>query len=224
MRLQRDRLAVWAFRIGAVGLVCCLAACKTQKIMGVGTTTDQRTPPRPAELADSELFQPGTVNPTPANIIACAKKIAGDMRASPYLVNYDNPYRVIVDSKYFTVNTSSRFNRDYLVNMLRSELMKASRDENGKYFIRFVGREKEVMLEEEDDLDGVTSARPNRPDYRLSGSIEEMSENLGSRQYKSLLLTFDMMDIRANSDTKGEYVFNSSYLFTKARTGSSAYR
>jgi len=165
-----------------------------------------------------------TANIESNDVIACAKFMVGRMLANP-LINTSGgtPRVVIVDSKYFTVRTSTRLDKDLLIDRLRVELINAA---NGR--IRFAGREYAAVVEEEKGLEeggvvgkGTTpgSAHQLKADYRMVGRITELAENAGNRIQKYYLMTFEMVDTNT-----GEIVFSDKWEFKKQKTIPTAYR
>ena len=164
-----------------------------------------------------------TANVESNDILNCANYLVGRMLANPLITHAETPRHVIVDSAYFTVNTSTRFDKDVLINNLRVALIQAA---NGR--IRFVGRQYAAIAEEEKDLQaggvvgpGTTpgSATQLGADYRLAGSVREMAENAGGVLQKYTLMTFEMVDTKTN-----EIVFSDKWDFKKQQTTPRAYR
>jgi len=147
-----------------------------------------------------------TANIESNDVIACAKFMVGRMLANP-LINTSGgtPRVVIVDSKYFTVRTSTRLDKDLLIDRLRVELINAA---NGR--IRFAGREYAAVVEEEKGLEegGV-----------VGKGTTELAENAGNRIQKYYLMTFEMVDTNT-----GEIVFSDKWEFKKQKTIPTAYR
>ena len=203
----------------AVALIA--AGCRTNT-----TTTGVNNTPTPntsGYVAPEAISGAGTANVESNDIIGCAKYLIGKMLANPLIVNAGQPRQVIVDAKYFTVESTQRIDKDLVINRLRTELLQAA---NGR--IRFVGRQNANMVEEEKDLAaaGVTgagttksSAKQLGADYRLTGSIRELATNAGGRLDKYTLMTFEMVDLQTS-----EIVFSDQYEFKKLQTRPDAYR
>ncbi|MCP4639214.1 MAG: hypothetical protein GY851_02205 [bacterium] len=155
-----------------------------------------------------------TTNLESNDLAAAATSMVGKMLANPTINSGQGIRQVIVDSKYFTVRTTGRLDKDMLIDALRSELVKAA---NGR--IRFIAREAAAMHEEERDLreegtvgPGTTksSAYQLGADYRLYGRITELAVNDGTRVEKFIQLLFEMIDVQTT-----EIVFSDTHKVKK---------
>jgi len=209
---------VLALALGMTGL-----GCKT-RVANVGTAVDNSPTPsatvyRPVEQESGA----GTADIESNDVVNCAEYLVGKMLQNPLLVSAQQPRVVILDAKYFTIDTTQRLDKDLLINRLRTELINAA---NGR--IRFAGRQNLNMVEEEKELkaEGVVgggttpgSATALGADYRLTGSVREIATNVGGRVDKYTLMTFEMIDLATS-----EIVFSDQWEFKKVQSRPSAYR
>ena len=151
------------------------------------------------------------------DIVSVTDKMMRDMMSNPMLTNSPKPPRVIVDSKYFTNESSSRMvNKNLFTDRLRVQLTRAS---NGRMV--FVGREHIAMVEKERELKraGITDAGTIRTtqatagaDYRLVGRISSLdsvkSATAVTSRYHQII--FEMIDMEL-----GTIIWNGIYEFQK---------
>ncbi len=78
------------------------------------------------------------------HFISAADKMAGDILASPAIINHPTKPRIVIDSAYFKNRSSSRIDINALTNKLRVELMRSA---NGR--VVFLARHLADMTEEE---------------------------------------------------------------------------
>jgi hypothetical protein len=151
------------------------------------------------------------------DIVAVTEKMASDILASPQVSAREITPRIIVDSEYFTNESSSRtLNKNLLTDRLRVGLTKAAA---GK--LVFVGREHVAMVEKERELKraGVTDAGTIRitqatagADYRLVGRISSLDSVKTGNQMASRYhqIVFELIDLEL-----GTIVWNNVYEFKK---------
>src|SRR5690554_447406 len=60
------------------------------------------------------------------DVMAMTDQMMRDMLGNPYLMNRDTPPRIIIDSQYFTNESSSRINKNMLTDRLRINLNRAA--------------------------------------------------------------------------------------------------
>ena len=209
---------LWVLAMMAV--VTLIAGCT------VYTTRPGNTPGRPSVYVD-----PGTVGPAPGlgvesqDIVSMTDRMMRDMLANRTLAGRTKAPRVIMDSVYFTNRSSTRFDKNLIVDRLRVALNQASRGR-----MVFLARHHANMVEKERELkrEGVVdpgsnpkTAAPLGGDYRLGGSIKSLDKVLPSTGVKSRYhqITFEMVDLETSA-----IVWGGTYEFKKAGKEDAVYR
>ncbi|RWU13047.1 penicillin-binding protein activator LpoB [Pseudidiomarina gelatinasegens] len=159
------------------------------------------------------------------DIMAVTDQMMRDMLSNPQLVSRDVAPRIIIDSQYFTNESSSRINKNMLTDRLRINLNRAS---NGR--LVFVGREYADMVEKERELkrmgvvDGGTIRATQATagaDFRLVGRIMSLDAMDTRSQERSRYhqITFELVDLEL-----GTYVWSGMYEFQKTAQDDVIYR
>ena len=195
---------------------------------GCATTVTTGASNRPSSsgtkyMAPEAMSTLNTAGVESYDIQSACKSMVGKMLANPLLANASRPPQIILDSQYFSVRTSSRLDKDMLVDLLRTQLVGAA---NGRMI--FVGREYAGMVENERALkrDGVVdtattsaAAKTLGADYRLGGRITELTQVDSGRTEKYTQIVFEMVD-----QESAQIVFSDTYSFKKAQELGQAYR
>ncbi|WP_218278849.1 penicillin-binding protein activator LpoB [Pseudomonas sp. MYb185] len=159
------------------------------------------------------------------DIVAVTDRMMRDMLANQLLAGRSPAPRVIIDSQYFTNESSSRINKNMITDRLRIELQRAAQGR-----MVFIGREYSGMVEAERELkrSGVTDAGTIRStrgtagaDFRLVGRITsadavDSSSALTSRYQQ---ISFEMIDLEY-----GTVVWGGLYEFKKTAQDDIIYR
>lgn len=159
------------------------------------------------------------------DIMAVTDQMMRDMLSNPQLMNREVSPRIIIDSQYFTNESSSRINKNMLTDRLRINLNRAA---NGR--LTFVGREYADMVEKERDLkrmgvvDGGTIRSTQATagaDFRLVGRIMSLDAMDTQSQERSRYhqITFELIDLEL-----GTYVWSGMYEFKKSAQDDIMYR
>ncbi|PWW09729.1 MULTISPECIES: penicillin-binding protein activator LpoB [Pseudidiomarina] len=159
------------------------------------------------------------------DIMAVTDQMMRDMLSNPQLVNREIAPRIIIDSEYFTNESSSRINKNMLTDRLRINLNRAA---NGR--LTFVGREFADMVEKERELkrmgvvDGGTIRSTQATagaDFRLVGRIMSLDAMDTRSQERSRYhqITFELIDLEL-----GTYVWSGMYEFQKTAQDDIIYR
>ncbi|RUO49214.1 penicillin-binding protein activator LpoB [Pseudidiomarina donghaiensis] len=159
------------------------------------------------------------------DIMAVTDQMMRDMLSNPQLMNREVSPRIIIDSQYFTNESSSRINKNMLTDRLRINLNRAA---NGR--LTFVGREYADMVEKERDLkrmgvvDGGTIRSTQATagaDFRLVGRIMSLDAMDVQSQERSRYhqITFELVDLEL-----GTYVWSGMYEFKKSAQDDIMYR
>lgn len=149
-----------------------------------------------------------------------------DMLSTPSLAGRPTPPRVIVDSEYFTNESSQRLNKNIITDRLRVGLNRAS---SGRMV--FVGREYASMVAQERDLKrtgvtdigttGLTKAAAGA-DFRLGGrivSLDSIARSGSGLQQRYNQIVFEMVDLET-----GVIVWSGQYEFQRASADDVVYR
>ncbi len=159
------------------------------------------------------------------DVMAVTDQMMRDMLSNPQLMNRDVSPRIIIDSEYFTNESSSRINKNMLTDRLRINLNRAA---NGR--LVFVGREFADMVEKERELkrrgvvDGGTIRTTKATagaDFRLVGRIMSLDKMDTNSQERSRYhqITFELIDLEL-----GTYVWSGMYEFAKTAQDDIVYR
>ena len=197
----------------------------------VAGCTLHTTRPKDTRGRKSVNVDPGTVGPAPGlgiesqDIISMTYRMMRDMMANRTLAGRAKAPRVIMDSAYFTNRSTTRLDKNLIVDRLRVALNRASRGR-----MLFLARHHIDMVEKERELkrEGVVdpganpkTAAPLGGDYRLGGSIKSLDKVLNSTGVKSRYhqITFEMVDLETSV-----IVWGNTYEFKKAGKDDAIYR
>jgi penicillin-binding protein activator len=159
------------------------------------------------------------------DIMTVTDQMIRDVLSNAAVVGRGVAPRIIIDSEYFTNESSSRINKNMLTDRLRINLNRAA---NGK--IVFVGREYANMVEKERELkrrgvvDGGTVRQTQATagaDFRLVGRIMSLDKMDANTQQRSRYhqITFELVDLEL-----GTYVWSGMYEFQKTAQDDVVYR
>lgn len=209
---------------GIRGLAICstmalLSACATT---GVNNSAGRATVYEDVRTSSSIVQGVGIES---QDIVAVTDRMMRDMLANQLLAGRSPAPRVIIDSQYFTNESSSRINKNMITDRLRIELQRAAQGR-----MVFIGREYSGMVEAERELkrSGVTDAGTIRStrgtagaDFRLVGRITsadavDSSSALTSRYQQ---ISFEMIDLEY-----GTVVWGGLYEFKKTAQDDIIYR
>ena len=137
------------------------------------------------------------------DIVSMTDQMMRDMLATPQLSGRKSAPRVIIDSQYFTNESTQRINTNMITDRLRVSLNRAARGR-----MMFIGRESAAMVESERDLKrrgitdtgttGLTRATAGA-DFRLTGRISQFeargANGVISRQNQ---IIFEMVDLESS--------------------------
>ncbi|OZB07000.1 MAG: penicillin-binding protein activator LpoB [Idiomarina sp. 34-48-12] len=207
-------------------LVMTAALASTMVLAGCSSTTIDNSAGRATVYEDAR--SPGKVQGVGVesqDIMAVTDQMMRDMLSNPQLVSREVAPRIIIDSQYFTNESSSRINKNMLTDRLRINLNRAS---NGR--LVFVGREYADMVEKERELkrmgvvDGGTIRTTQATagaDFRLVGRIMSLDAMDTRSQERSRYhqITFELVDLEL-----GTYVWSGMYEFQKTAQDDVIYR
>ncbi|WP_051985964.1 penicillin-binding protein activator LpoB [Pseudidiomarina salinarum] len=207
-------------------LMILVAAVTATTLVGCAGTRIDNTAGRATVYEDAR--QPGKIQGVGVesqDIMAVTDQMMRDMLSNSMLVSREVSPRVIIDSEYFTNESSSRINKNMLTDRLRINLNRAA---NGR--LVFVGREYANMVEKERELkrrgvvDGGTirtTAATAGADFRLVGRIMSLDKMDTGSQERSRYhqITFELIDLEL-----GTYVWSGIYEFQKTAQDDVVYR
>ncbi|SFR46093.1 hypothetical protein SAMN04488070_1257 [Pseudidiomarina maritima] len=207
-------------------LVMTAALASTLVLAGCSSTTIDNSAGRATVYEDAR--SPGKVQGVGVesqDIMAVTDQMMRDMLSNPQLVSREVAPRIIIDSQYFTNESSSRINKNMLTDRLRINLNRAA---NGR--LVFVGREYADMVEKERELkrmgvvDGGTIRSTQATagaDFRLVGRIMSLDAMDTRSQERSRYhqITFELVDLEL-----GTYVWSGMYEFQKTAQDDVIYR
>ena len=202
---------------------CLLAAVCTAVVAGAHARDRNR--------GGAQDIDPGSKGPVSGlgieghDIQSMADRMVRDMLGNATLANREISPRVIVDSKYFTNESSQRINKNLITDRLRVNLNRASQGR-----MVFLARQNTAMIEEERALkrEGVTDVgttgltrSQSGADFRLTGNIastEARDPRSGTMQ-RYTQIVFEMVDLES-----GEIAWSNSYDIARAATDDVIYR
>lgn len=158
------------------------------------------------------------------DIVSMTDEMVRDISATTDLTVRDVPPQVIVDSAFFSNDSSQRINKNQIVDRLRVGLQRAARGS-----IAFVNRERAAMIEQERALKragevdqgttGLTRAQAGA-DYRLSGRIT----SLDSAQQDGTLQRYTQILFELTDMENGIVMWSNIYELSKAGQNDVIYR
>jgi hypothetical protein len=159
------------------------------------------------------------------DIVAMADQMTRDLLSVPEVANRKVAPRIIVDSAYFTNESTQRINKNIITDRLRVGLNRSS---GGRMV--FIARQNASMIEEERALKregvtdvgttGLTRAQAGA-DFRLTGNIasaDSRSNRTGLMQ-RFTQVTFEMVDLEL-----GAIVWSNTYDIARATADDVVYR
>ncbi len=159
------------------------------------------------------------------DVTSMTDRMVRDMLATPEIAARVKPAKVIIDSEYFTNQSTNRLDKDMITMKLKSQLRRSARGR-----IRFVSRDRINMVEKERNLkrQGIVDTANNRlakktfgADYRLAGRIMTMDQVAASSgtQVRASVFYFEMIDLET-----GETIWDNTYEFEKVSQDDVIYR
>lgn len=159
------------------------------------------------------------------DIINMTDEMMRDMLTNEMIVSNNKRPKVVVDSRYFTNESSTRINKNLITERLLIGL-----NQNSKGRIVFIDRENIEMVDEERALkregDLSVGAYGNADkkfgaDFRLSGKIMSLDsiDNSSGRKSRYHQISFKMIDLETSA-----LIWSGIYEFKKASTSNVVYR
>jgi hypothetical protein len=198
------------------GGILALTACGTPVENAAGTPTVYQDIRGPGLVAGVGIES--------QDIVGMTDQMMRDMLSNPQLAGQTVPPRVIVDTEYFTNESSQRINKALIVDRLRVGLQRAAAGR-----MMFVSREHAGMVAKERELKragmvdvattGLSRAQAGA-DYRLGGRISSLDARAGSgvvQRYNQIV--FEMIDLET-----GMITWSNMYEFSKAAQDDAVYR
>jgi PBP1b-binding outer membrane lipoprotein LpoB len=159
------------------------------------------------------------------DVVSMTDKMIRDILATPQIAGRPNPPRVIIDSAYFSNDSSSRMNKNAITDRLRVELNRASAGRLifvARHYGNMVENEREAKRSGQTDAGTIRSTRAQAGgDFRLGGRITSMdaaSKSTGnvSRYHQ---ITFELIDLEY-----GTIVWSGLHEFKKEAQDDILYR
>jgi PBP1b-binding outer membrane lipoprotein LpoB len=159
------------------------------------------------------------------DVVSMTDKMVRDILSNPQIAGRATAPRVIVDSEYFSNDSSSRMNKNAITDRLRVELNRAS---NGRlvfvarHYGNMVEKEREAKRSGQADGGTIRSTKAQAGgDFRLGGRITSMdaastSSGNVSRYHQ---ITFELIDLEY-----GTIVWSGMYEFKKEARDDVLYR
>jgi penicillin-binding protein activator len=208
--------------LSSVIVATILSACATDPTPRINNTAG-----RPTVYEDVKTSSVATqgIGLESQDIASMTDQMMRDILATPGLADRNPPPRIVIDSAYFTNESSSRINKNLITDRLRIELTRASRGR-----LVFVGRHLSSMVEAERQLkrDGVTDTGTVRStkgtagvDFRLGGRIASLDAASGKTGTVSRYqqITFELVDLEY-----GTIVWSGIYELKKSAQDDIIYR
>ena len=159
------------------------------------------------------------------DVVSMTDKMIRDILANPQIAGRSTPARIIIDSAYFSNDSSSRLNKNAITDRLRVELNRAA---NGR--LVFVARHYGDMVQNERDAkrSGQTDAGTIRStkataggDFRLGGRITSMdaASTTSGNVARYHQITFELIDLEY-----GTIAWSGLYEFKKEARDDVIYR
>ena len=159
------------------------------------------------------------------DVVSMTDKMIRDILSNPQIAGRSTPARVIIDSAYFSNDSSSRLNKNAITDRLRVELNRAA---NGR--LVFVARHYGDMVQNERDAkrSGQTDAGTIRStkataggDFRLGGRITSMdaASTTSGNVSRYHQITFELIDLEY-----GTIAWSGLYEFKKEARDDVIYR
>lgn len=222
MRAPRVARSIVALFVAAALSGCATTGSGTgtkrdSKGTSVGTAVDDRGRVDGKYMDSGAQSNLNTIGIESSDLISACSEMVGKMLANPQLGGQQKPPHIIIDAKYFRLQSASRLNVNMLADALRAELLNAA---NGRLI--FIARQDALVVEEEKELTqaGIidtgttpTSSRQLGADYRLTGNITDLTQGDSARLERFTQFNFEVVDTKT-----GQLIFSDVYKFKKAGT------
>lgn len=178
-----------------IGLAILLAGC--------GSTTLNNAPGRSViyqDVARTSATVAG-VGVESQDVVSMTDRMVRDILSNPQISGRTTPARIIIDSEFFTNDSSSRINKNAITDRLRVELNRAAQGRLvfvARHYGNMVAKERDAKRN--GDFDGGTirkTAARAGGDFRLGGRITsidaaQQSTGMVSRYHQ---ITFELIDL-----------------------------
>lgn len=214
--------ATSARRAAALAAAAALAGCAPAPVVNLNNSAG-----RPVMYQDVASASPTTagVGVESQDVVSMTDRMMRDILATPAISGRATAPRIIIDSEYFTNDSSSRINKNTITDRLRVELNRASAGRLvfvARHYGDMAARERDAKRNGEVDGGTVrqTKARAGG-DFRLGGritSLDAMKKGTGaiSRYH---LITFELIDLEQET-----IAWSGSFEFKKEAQDDILYR
>ena len=197
--------------IRTLTLAClaCLSGCAVNQGL-------DNSPGRPSVYTDAGTTSSRVagVGVESQDVVSMTDKMVRDILATPQIAGRTVAPRVIIDSEYFSNDSSSRLNKNAITDRLRVELNRAAGGRIiflGRHYGNMVAKERELKREGGADAGTIRSTKAQAgADFRLGGRITSMDANSARSGVMSRYhqITFELVDQElGNISWSGLYEF-----------------
>lgn len=182
-----------------------LAALSVVALTGCATMNQglDNSPGRPSVYTDAGTTsnRVAGVGVESQDVISMTDKMIRDILATPQIAGRSVAPRIIIDSEFFSNDSSNRLNKNAITDRLRVELNRAAGGRMiflGRHYGNMVAKERELKREGATDAGTIRQTRAQAgADFRLGGRITSMDaasarSGVVSRYHQ---ITFELIDL-----------------------------
>lgn len=139
------------------------------------------------------------------DVVSMTDRMMRDILATPAISGRSTPARIIIDSSYFSNDSSSRINKNLITDRLRVELSRAAAGRLifvARQYNDMVTKERELKRSGETDSGTIRSTKAQAGgDFRLVGRIasSDAASTTSGMVSRSHLITFELIDLEYGS-------------------------
>jgi hypothetical protein len=205
--------------IAALGALMGLAACSTPNL---DNSAGRRTVYQDVATTSSTVAGVGMES---QDIVSMTDRMVRDILSNPAIAGRATPPRIVIDSEYFSNESSSRVNKNQITDRLRVELTRAAQGRlifPARHYGDMVSRERDAKRNGEYDGGTIRSTKAKAgADFRLGGRItsqDAMSKSTGMVN-RSHQIVFELVDQELET-----IVWSGMYEFRKEAQDDILYR
>lgn len=184
------------YRIACAALALLLTGCATEP--NLNNSPGRRTVYQDVSVASPTIQGVGVES---QDVVSMTDRMVRDILATPAIAGRSTPPRIIIDSEYFSNESSSRINKNAITDRLRVELNRAAAGRLvfvARHYGNMVAKERESKRNGERDGGTIRSTKAVAGgDFRLGGRITSMDAAQASTGNVSRYhqITFELMDL-----------------------------
>jgi PBP1b-binding outer membrane lipoprotein LpoB len=139
------------------------------------------------------------------DVVSMTDRMMRDILATPAISGRSTPARIIIDSSYFSNDSSSRINKNLITDRLRVELNRAAAGRLifvARHYNDMVTKERELKRSGETDSGTIRSTKAQAGgDFRLGGRIasHDAASPTSGMVSRYHLITFELIDLEYGS-------------------------